>query len=69
MPLVETGYKSRAEHSETRPPKNPFCFPRPGQRLAPRAEQQETQQAVTKNVPAFADEEVPVFEVRVVHPE
>lgn len=69
MPFVEACDQRGSQHRQNRPAQSPLCAHHDRQSFAPGAEQQNAQQAVTENVSALADEEVPMLEVGVVHPQ
>jgi hypothetical protein len=58
MPFVEARDQQRPKHRDIGPPEGPSCARQRGQRLAPRAEEQNAQQPVTKHVTAFTEHRV-----------
>lgn len=62
VPLVEAGYKCSTQHRDVRPARCPHGIGHCRQSCAPRAKKQNTQNAVTDNVSAFTNQEVPGFE-------
>ena len=68
VPFIEASHQRCSQHGDIGPPKRPAGVARRRQRLAPGAEKQNAQQAVTENVPAFANEEVQLLEAGVIHP-
>ena len=69
MPLVQAGYECGAEYREIGPAEGPLRMAGHRQRLAPRAKQEEAQQAIADDVPGFAKGIIKRLEVRLSDPE
>ena len=69
MPLIETGNECSSQNCHRCPPGCPPHIPHRGQGCAPCAKKQDAQDGVADDVASFANEEVPLLEVRQVHTE
>ena len=69
VPLVEAGHECRTEYRDVRPAWSPQGTGHCGQSCPPRSKKQNTQNAVTDNVSAFANQEVPGFKAHRIQAE
>jgi len=69
MPLVKTRHQRGSQDGDSGPTQSPAFISQGRQRLAPGTEKKNAQQAVTENVAALANVEVPVLELAVVNAE
>ena len=69
MPLVEAGDEGGSEEGDDRPTDGPSRVSQGRKGLSPGAEKEDAEQAVTEDVSALANVEVPGLEVRQVHAE